>query len=127
MMVTNQKNDKELRVAVGHTEWSIKVSGQVYGPMLKNILSKKLSLLFHTDANARETHLKAPQIRLTTPNAPKSAPTHPRTTAGNTPAGINGSGALLKGTKLDVAAPLAPAEPPVPPPVKLAPFGCGNG
>jgi len=40
----------------------------------------------------------------------------------NTPAGIKGTGAPLKGTKLDEAAPLA-AEPPVPPPVKLAPFG----
>jgi len=47
---------------------------------------------------------------------------HPRTMAGKTPAGINGSGALLKGTKLDEAPPLA-AEPPVPPPVKFAPFG----
>jgi len=56
-----------------------------------------------------------------TPNAPKSAPTHPRMMAGNTPAGINGTGAPLKGTKLDEAAPLA--LPPVPPPVKLAPFG----
>ena len=45
--------------------------------------------------------------------------------AGKTPAGINGSGALLKGTKLDEAEPLA-AEPPVPPPVKFAPFGCGS-
>jgi len=41
--------------------------------------------------------------------------------AGNTPAGIKGTGAPLKGTKLDEAAPLA--LPPVPPPVKLAPFG----
>jgi len=45
--------------------------------------------------------------------------------AGNTPAGIKETGAPLKGTKLDEAAPLA--LPPVPPPVKLAPFGCGRG
>jgi hypothetical protein len=45
--------------------------------------------------------------------------------AGNTPAGIKGSGAPLKGTKLDEAEPLA-ADPPVPPPVKLAPFGCDS-
>jgi hypothetical protein len=86
----------------------------------KSNLSKELSLF----SSSIQTHIRTPQIRLTTPNAPKSAPTHPRTTAGKTPAGINGSGALLKGTKLDEAAPLA-AEPPVPPPVKFAPFGCG--
>jgi hypothetical protein len=45
--------------------------------------------------------------------------------AGHTPAGIKGSGAPLKGTKLAEAEPLA-ADPPVPPPVKLAPFACDS-
>jgi len=44
--------------------------------------------------------------------------------AGSTPAGIKGGGAPLKGTKLE--AELLAAEPPVPPPVKLAPFGCDS-
>jgi len=98
-------------------------SGQVYGPMLKKIVQEIITPFSYMPMpNTREIHPETPQIRLTTPNVPKSTPTHPRTMAGNTPAGINGSGAPLNGTKLDDAAPLA-AEPPVPPPVKLAPFG----
>jgi len=90
--------------------------------MLKKIVQEIITSFLYMPMLTREMHPETPQIRLTTPNAPKITPTHPRTMAGNTPAGIKGSGAPLKGTKLDDAEPLA-EEPPVPPPVKLAPFG----
>lgn len=72
----------------------------------------------NTNADANNT----PHNRLATPNAPNNAPTQPRMTVGKTPAGTRGTEAPLKGTKLDKAEALA-ADPPVPPPVKLAPFG----
>ena len=63
------------------------------------------------------------QTLLTTPNAPKRAPTTPINTVGHTPAGTDaGRGAPLKGLYDEVAEALDP-DPPVPPPVKLAPLG----
>jgi len=57
---------------------------------------------------------------LTTPNAPKKAPITPISTVGQTPAGTDaGRGAPLKGLYDEVAEAL---DPPVPPPVKLAPL-----
>lgn len=60
------------------------------------------------------------QSLLTTPKAPRKAPITPITTVGQTPAGTDaGRGAPLKGLYDDVADGF---DPPVPPPVKLAPL-----
>jgi hypothetical protein len=61
--------------------------------------------------------------RLRIPTPPKSAPIHPRIIAGQMPVGSDGR-SPLNGTYVAVDE----AEvPPVPPPVKLAPFGCYGG
>lgn len=56
--------------------------------------------------------------RLRIPTPPNTAPTDPRNNAGQMPVGSEGR-SPLKGTYVDVDE----APPPVPPPVKLAPFG----
>jgi len=69
------------------------------------------------------SHTLQLQSRLATPNAPKKAPTHPRSMVSHMPEGIGTADAPLKGTNVAVALGL---EPPVPPPVKfwpLAPMG----
>jgi hypothetical protein len=67
-------------------------------------------------------------LRYRSPNTlhiPTTAPTAPTVVAAHTPTG-NAKPPPLKGTYAFVGLALASAEPPVPPPVRFAPFGCSR-